>query len=268
MLSRNPLHLLSWSVGCFGICILVTQLSTQPNLLIVIATYNEIDNLPRLVAQLEALFPQAQILVIDDASPDGTGKWCDDANEKHPQLSVVHRARKLGLGSATIVGFQKALARSIPFVATMDADFSHDPASLVELVTAISKGKDQTFGVAIGSRYIPGGAIVGWPWYRRLASRLVNWFSQWMLRLPTHDNSGAFRVYRTSELKKIDLASLRSSGYGYLEEILWRLRREAVEMIEVPIVFSDRVRGKSKTSLLAGLNVFWQITKMGLGRWK
>ena len=237
-------------------------------MLIVIATYNEIDNLPRLVAQLEALFPLAQILVIDDASPDGTGKWCDDASEKHPQLSVVHRASKLGLGSATIVGFQKALARDIPLVATMDADFSHDPVSLVELVAAIDDRSGRTLGVAIGSRYIPGGSIVGWPWYRRLASRSINWFSNWMLQLPTQDNSGAFRVYRTSELRKIDLGSIRSSGYGYLEEILWRLRREAVEMVEIPIVFCDRVRGKSKTSFLAGLNVFWQITKMGIGRWK
>ncbi len=242
-------------------------MNSATNLLIVIATYNEIDNLPRMVARLEELLPHASVLVVDDASPDGTGKWCDEACGKHPRLSVVHRDRKLGLGSATIVGFQKALVRDIPLVATMDADFSHDPDSLVKLVEALQKSEDPSVGVAIGSRYVAGGAIKGWPFYRRFSSRAVNAFARWMLRLKTKDNSGAFRVYRCAALRKIDLATIRSSGYGYLEEILWRLDRAGVTMIEIPIVFRNREFGKSKTSLVAGLNVFWQIGKMGLGRW-
>jgi dolichol-phosphate mannosyltransferase len=242
-------------------------LNSPSKLLIVIATYNEIDNLPRILARLGELLPQAQVLVIDDASPDGTGKWCDEACSKHPQLSVVHRDRKLGLGSATIVGFQKALARDMPMVATMDADFSHDPDALVKLVSALETTGDQV-GVAIGSRYVPGGTIEGWSLFRKFSSRAVNLFARLMLRLKTKDNSGAFRVYRSSALRKIDLAAIRSSGYGYLEEILWRLDRAGVEMIEVPIVFRNREFGKSKANFISGLNVFWQIAKMGLGRWK
>lgn len=242
-------------------------MTSPAKLLIVIATYNEIDNLPRIVARLGELMPLAQVLVIDDASPDGTGKWCDEACGKHPQLAVVHRESKLGLGSATVVGFQKALARDMQMVATMDADFSHDPDALVRLASALEAAAEPV-GVAIGSRYVPGGAIEGWSLFRKFTSRSVNWFARCMLRLNTKDNSGAFRVYRISALRKIDLASIRSSGYGYLEEILWRLDRAGVEMIEIPIVFRNREFGKSKTSIISGLNVFWQIAKMGLGRWK
>jgi dolichol-phosphate mannosyltransferase len=243
-------------------------LKTSANLLVVIATYNEIDNLPRLVARLGEFFPAAQILVIDDASPDGTGKWCDEASSKHPNLSVVHRKRKLGLGSATMVGFQMALTHRIQLVATMDSDFSHDPAELVSLVAALDDPQHHQVGVAIGSRYVPGGSIEGWPVFRRMASWSVNRFARIMLRLETKDNSGAFRVYRCTALERIDLDAIRSEGYGYLEEILWRLKRAGVEMIELPIVFRDREHGKSKTNLADGLNVFWQITKMGIGRWK
>ncbi len=244
------------------------SLNSHCDLLIVIATYNEIDNLPRLVARLVELLPSAQILVIDDASPDGTGKWCEDAKAKYPALSTIHREGKLGLGSATLVGFQKALTREVSLVATMDADFSHDPASLVKLVNSLRSEQNRDIGVAIGSRYVPGGRIAGWPIYRRLASRGVNFFARFMLRLKTRDNSGAFRVYRCDALKKLDLATIRSAGYGYLEEILWRLDRAGVKMIELPIVFHNREHGRSKANVSAGLNVFWQITKMGIGRWK
>jgi len=240
----------------------------SPYLLIVLATYNEIDNLPSLVAQLESLLPTAQILVIDDASPDGTGKWCDDARGKHPRLSVIHRERKLGLGSAAILGFQRAIDDGFPLVATMDADFSHAPNQLIDLLKRIEQPAELDIGVVIGSRYIDGGGIEGWPLFRRIVSRCVNRYARLMLRLRTQDNSGAFRVYRTAALKKIDVTTVRSSGYGYLEEVLWRLSAAGVEMAEVPIIFRDREHGKSKTSLIAGINVFWQITKMGIGRWK
>ncbi len=164
-------------------------MDANPDLLIVIATYNEIDNLPTLVAKLVELLPDAQIMIIDDASPDGTGKWCDDASSKYPQLSVVHREAKLGLGSATMLGFQRALSRNFSMVATMDADFSHDPASLVKLVDLLRSDTEQKFGVAIGSRYVAGGSIKGWSLFRKLASRAVNLYSRFMLRLKTKDNS-------------------------------------------------------------------------------
>lgn len=238
----------------------------EPEILIVIATYNEIDNLPSLIDRLVALLPSAEILVIDDASPDGTGHWCDQAIASHPQLRVVHRVKKLGLGSATIIGFQTAIEREFPFVATMDADFSHDPTSLPQLWAALQSPEGQHYGVAIGSRYVHGGRIEGWPLRRQWVSRIVNFYSRCLLRLSTMDNSGAFRVYRTSALQRIQLDSIRSSGYGYLEEILWRLKRAGVDMIEIPITFRDRTVGQSKTSLREGIQVFWEITQLGIGR--
>jgi dolichol-phosphate mannosyltransferase len=242
----------------------------EGSVLVVVATYNEIDNLPRLIAQLVDVLPQAQILVIDDGSPDGTGRWCDRAVSQYPQLRVIHREDKLGLGSATILGFQQAITQNIPLVATMDADLSHDPASLPQLLAALQTPPQPPLptgymmGVALGSRYVDGGRIEGWPLRRRLVSKCVNFYSRILLRLKTRDNSGAFRVYRTAELERIDLGNLRSSGYGYLEEILCRLNELGVPMVEVPITFRDRTQGRSKTSLLEGVKVFWEILKLGI----
>jgi dolichol-phosphate mannosyltransferase len=243
-------------------------LDQKPNILLVIATYNERENLPALVEDLVERLPDLKILVIDDGSPDGTGAWCEAAKKQFSQLSVVHRPGKQGLGSATLLGFAHALEQDFEYVATMDADFSHDPASLVDLVRqAVEKGSHRA-GVVIGSRYVAGGRIIGWPWHRKFASRAVNFYARLLLRLNTRDNSSAFRVYRTEILRAIDVASLRSSGYGYLEEILWRLKRTGVEAIELPITFRDRERGHSKASVKVGLSVVWQITNIGLGLWK
>lgn len=236
------------------------------SVLIVIATYNELENLPRLVLELFDLLPDSTVLVIDDASPDGTGAWCDSARETYPKLEVLHRTGKLGLGSAALTGLRSAIERNFEFVATLDADFSHDPRNLLELLNSVNRLENQNIGVAIGSRYVSGGRIEGWPWYRKIVSRVVNMYSRRLLSLPTQDNSGALRVYRISSLKKIDLEKVHSEGYGYLEEILYLLRRAGVAMTELPITFRDRERGKSKTSLMAGIAVFWRITLLGMKR--
>jgi dolichol-phosphate mannosyltransferase len=236
------------------------------SVLIVIATYNELDNLPGLVSQIFESMPECRILVIDDASPDGTGKWCDVAKNTYPKLEVLHRKGKLGLGSGAITGLKIGLERDFDFVATLDADFSHDPKSLIKLLDACKTLAESDVGVAIGSRYVAGGRIEGWPWYRRLVSRAVNAYSRLLLQLPTADNSGAFRVYRTEALRKIDFNDIHSNGYGYLEEILFHLHQADVPLVEVPITFRDRTSGKSKTSLLTGLGVFWRITLLGLRR--
>lgn len=232
-------------------------------LLVVLATYNEIDNLPRLVLQLDQLLPEADLLVIDDGSPDGTGNWCEQAIGEFSQLSVIHREGKLGLGSAARVGFEYACDNHYEFVATMDADLSHDPNSLVDMVRLIQA--DDGCGLVIGSRYVPNGGTEGWPWFRRLTSRVLNHFARLVLQLKTRDNSGAFRVYRVCELEKMDLANLKCNDFAYLEEIIWRLKKLRVKMIEHPIVFCNRELGRSKTNPLLGVSVFWQILKMGLG---
>lgn len=241
---------------------------SHPGLLVVVATYNEIDNLPRLVHQITENLPTADILVIDDASPDGTGNWCEQSVSKYPRLSVIHRDAKLGLGSAAIAGFRYAEQHNYELIATLDADLSHDPDSLAAMVDLITDPNNAETGVVLGSRYVPGGGTEGWPFHRRLTSRVVNQFARLMLRLKTHDNSSAFRVYRASVLKQLDLNKLRSTDFAYLEEILWRLGKNKVPMLEYPILFRNRELGRSKTNALLGVNVFWQITQMGLGIWK
>ena len=234
-------------------------------LLTIIATYNERENLPELVEQLQRLIPEMQILVIDDNSPDGTGTWCRERQAKDASFQCIHRTGKLGLGSATVAGFRFALEHDYDLIATMDADFSHAPESLRTMVDAMYKEANQGVGIAIGSRYIDGGAIEGWPFFRHLSSRLVNGFARLFLRLPTHDNSGAFRIYRRTALKAIEVDRIQAHGYAYLEEILWRLHRQGVKMLELPITFVDRTKGTSKTSIAMGVQVFWHLLKIAVG---
>lgn len=243
-------------------------MDSKPSLLIVVATYNEIDNLPRLVHQITERLPEADILVIDDGSPDGTGNWCEQSASKYPQLTVIHREGKQGLGSAAVAGFRFAKKNEYDFVATLDADLSHDPASLSEMVELIRRDENSDVGVVLGSRYVEGGGTEGWPLTRRITSRAVNRFVRLMLGLKTLDNSGSFRVYRGKSLGQLDLTKLKSTDFAYLEEILWRLAKLDVKMIEHPILFRNREQGRSKTSTLLGLKVFWQISLMGLGIWK
>ena len=242
--------------------------SPQPRyrrLLTIIATYNERENLPRLVDQLQALLPEMQILVIDDNSPDRTGDWCRERQAEDASFQCLHRAGKLGLGSATLEGFRFALERDFDLIATMDADFSHAPENLRTMVDTMLEEANHGIGIAIGSRYIDGGAIKGWPLFRHLSSRLVNGFARVFLRLPTHDNSGALRVYRRWALERIEVDRIQSHGYAYLEEILWRLHRQDIRMLELPITFVDRTQGSSKTSLSMGLQVFWHLLKIAVG---
>ena len=215
----------------------------MPSTLVALATYNERDNLPALVDDVLNVLPSADILVVDDNSPDGTGRWCDARAADEPRLACMHRPEKQGLGSATIAAMRHAMADGYEIVTTMDADFSHDPAELPRLVSAL---REDDADVAIGSRYCEGGKIDGWPFHRRVASRLVNAVARRLLKLPTHDCSGAFRAYRVDVLKRIDLDAIRASGYAYLEEILCHLTAVGAKFTEVPITFRDRRAGRSK----------------------
>jgi dolichol-phosphate mannosyltransferase len=213
----------------------------SPRLLVAIATYNEIDNLPSLVDEILRFLPAAEILIVDDNSPDGTGTWCDDRARTDSRVKCVHRPGKQGLGSATLAAISAATGGSYDVVATMDADWSHDPKYLPALIAAT-----QSADVALGSRYCTGGQIEGWPLHRRVLSRWNNRLSRLLLRLPVYDSSGAFRAYRVAALQKINLNDVRATGYSYLEEILWHLRRAGATFAEVPITFHERRAGKSK----------------------
>jgi len=212
--------------------------------LVALATYNEIENLPGLTAEILRVLPTADLLVVDDNSPDGSGRWCDEWAAREPRLHCLHRAGKLGLGSATLEAMRWAIARDYEVFVTMDADWSHDPNHLPALVAATERAD-----VAIGSRYVEGGGIDGWPLYRRLVSRAINWLSRTLMRLPIRDTSGALRAYRVEKLRNVDLNAVRATGYAYLEEILWHLAQVDAGFAEVPITFHERRAGRSKVGL-------------------
>lgn len=228
--------------------------------LVVIATYNEIENLPALTESILEFAEDVEILVIDDNSPDGTGRWCDEQSQHDRRLRCQHRAGKLGLGTATIAGLSTAIQEGYDFVLTMDADFSHHPRHIPELRSRIlESGTD----VAIGSRYVRGGSVVGWPWYRRLMSRVINAFSRQVLGLDVADCSGAFRCYRVDALKRLDLSQVTSTGYAYLEEILWLLSRDGATFSEVPITFADRELGETKINWREAVQAVTTILRLG-----
>lgn len=216
----------------------------MPRTIVAVATYNELENLPSLVEAIHAALPEADILVVDDNSPDGTGDWAAERATADPRLSVIHREGKLGLGSATIAAMRHAIAGGYERIATLDADWSHPPEELPTLLK-LSESAD----VAIGSRYVEGGRIEGWPLSRRVVSRVMNRLTRLLLRVPVADASGAFRVYRTATLQRIDLGQISSNGYAYLEEIAWRLAANGATFTEHPITFRDRVAGHSKANL-------------------
>jgi len=216
--------------------------------LVTVATYNEIESLPRLVAAIRDAAPDVDILVVDDNSPDGTGRWCDDQRERDPRLHVLHRTGKLGLGTAIVAAMRYAIEHGYEYVLNMDADFSHDPKHLPALIAGMQPQEGPPLDVMIGSRYVAGGAVEGWPLHRQAMSKLVNAYARWLLGLDVRDCSGAYRCYRTSLLAKVDFDAIRSRGYSFQEEILWRLKLLGARMAETPITFVDRVHGKSKIS--------------------
>jgi len=209
--------------------------------LVALATYNEIDTLPSLVEAIHAELPDADLLVVDDHSPDGTGDWCAEFARQAPWFSCLHRAGKLGLGSALRAAMQTAIEQNYSSLITLDADWSHPPSALSPMIAAA-----ESADVVIGSRYCPGGGIEGWPWRRKVASRSINLATRFLLGVPVKDCSGNFRLYRTELLKQVPWEELQDDGYAYIEEILWHLHLLGSRFAEVPIVFTDRRAGESK----------------------
>ena len=195
-----------------------------------------------LAAILEAL-PQAQVLVVDDGSPDGTGQLADTIAAREPRATVLHRSAKEGLGPAYRAGFRWVLDRpETQAVVQMDADFSHDPRDLPRLLAPLMAGAD----LALGSRYVPGGGTAGWPWYRRLISRGGTTFARTVLLLPYRDLTGGFKAWRRELLDSIRLRDMGVNGYGFQIETTWWAHRRGARIVQVPIIFRERTAGRSK----------------------
>ncbi len=212
--------------------------------LVCIPTYNEATNILRLVDQVHEAAPDSDVLVIDDASPDGTGDLVRDRILKDAGLELMARPGKLGLGTAYMAGFAYGLQHGYASVLTMDSDFSHPPDKIPALLSEIERGAH----LAIGSRYVPGGAIQGWSPGRRVLSATANFVARSLLRLHTHDCTGGFRCYSLRTLQFLVTQPLRSSGYSALIELLTRCERAGLTIVEVPITFIDRTMGDSKIS--------------------
>jgi dolichol-phosphate mannosyltransferase len=230
--------------------------------LICIPTYNEASNILPLIEQVHEAAPEADVLVIDDASTDGTGDLVRDRILKDSQLEIMARPAKLGLGTAYMAGFAYGLQHGYGGVLTMDSDFSHPPDRIPALIAAVDAGAH----LAVGSRYVPGGAIQGWSPSRRVLSGSANFVARQLLRLHTHDCTGGFRCYSLRAVQFLVTQPLRSSGYSALVELLTRCERGGLTIVEVPITFSDRTRGQSKISRQEIFRAMLTVFRLAGGR--
>jgi dolichol-phosphate mannosyltransferase len=218
--------------------------AADERVLIVIPTYNEAENLPKIIPAAHEVLPQAHVLVVDDGSPDGTGRLADELSARDPRVHVLHRTGKGGLGTAYIAGFRWALARDYAFVFEMDADFSHQPRFLPAFLD-----KAQQADLVLGARYVPGGGTEGWSWKRELISRGGNAYARAVLGLwRLHDITGGFKCFRREVLAALDLDAIQQKGFGFQIELTYRTVRKGFRVAEVPIVFPDRAEGTSKMS--------------------
>lgn len=242
-------------------------LPSTERLLVVMATYNERETLPALVRDVRRLVPEADVLVVDDNSPDGTGSWVAGESAADPRIRCLHRPRKMGLGSATVDAFRYAVDHEYSLIVALDADGSHDPRYIPRMLERMAPERPDRPDVVIGSRYVAGGGTVGWPLRRRLMSRTINLFARLMLGLPVRDCSGAFRLMRVELIRRIDLSSIRSPGYSFFEEILWRFKQADARLEEIPIVFTNRAHGRSKINARETLSAIWMLLRLGFRNW-
>ena len=229
-------------------------------LLLVVPTYMEATNLPGLLEATFAAVPRAHVLIVDDASPDGTGAMAEAMSRRNPSVHVVHRAGKLGLGTAYVEGFAWALARGYALVGEMDADLSHDPRDVPRLLRAIRAGAD----VAVGSRNVPGGGILGWGLGRHVLSKGGSLYARLVLGAPVRDMTTGFKIYTREVLQAISPSTLRSNGYAFQIETTYRALLAGARVEEVPIVFVDRRAGSSKMDRRIFVEAVWSVWRMRL----
>jgi dolichol-phosphate mannosyltransferase len=236
--------------------------STSPRVLVSLATYNEAENLRPLVETIREFAPTAHVLVIDDKSPDGTGEIADDLSRTLRDVHVIHRAGKLGLGTATVAAMRFAVDGGYDYYINLDADFSHPPRFIPDLLAGMQK-----VDVMIGSRYVPGGGVEGgFDFRRKLMSTGINLYARLLLGLRTKDNSGSFRCYRVSKLAKIDFDWVRSRGYSFQEEILFWCKRVGATFGETPILFENRRGGTSKLNRNEAVKALQIMLTLGVDR--
>jgi dolichol-phosphate mannosyltransferase len=212
-------------------------------IVVLIPTYNERENISLIVARLRVSVPEADVLVLDDSSPDGTGAVADQLAADDAQVRVLHRKSKEGLGAAYLSGFDWALERGYDVLVEMDADGSHQPEQLPSLLLALASAD-----VVLGSRWVPGGSVVNWPIHRKALSRGGNVYVRVLLGMPIGDATGGFRAYRASALRTLDLKEVASHGYCFQVDLVWRAIRSGLKVVEVPITFVERTIGDSKMS--------------------
>lgn len=233
---------------------------TPGRALVILPTYQEAANIGAILRRVRDAAPDADLLVVDDNSPDGTAELAEELGRELGQIDVLRRTRKSGLGAAYRAGFEQALDHGYDVVVEMDADLSHDPSDLPALLREVERGAD----LAIGSRYMPGGAIPAWPTHRRALSRYGNRYASFVLGLHTTDATSGFRAYRSTALRNAAFQATHATGYAFQVEMAYRLARLGATIVEVPIVFVDRVSGRSKMSAHIAVEAMALVTWWGV----
>ena len=231
-----------------------------------IATFNEAASISPLLQAIHTIVPHAQILVIDDNSPDGTAKIVTKQSKEKEYIHLLLRIDRHGLGTATLEGIQFAQRRGAEIVIHLDGDLSHDSADLPRLLEALTPPNEEPFDIVIGSRRVRGGKTIGWSFKRHVASFLVSWFTRHVLRVPVHDASSGFRAIRLQGLKVMDLKGL-ASGYAFFEDFLWRAQRSGLRITEIPITFTDRKVGESKVTAIEIVRGARDLLKIAVRTW-
>ncbi len=228
--------------------------------LVIVPTYNEVENLSSVIGRLRQSLPSADILVVDDSSPDGTGELAESLAANDSAVSVLHRTKKDGLGHAYLAGIQHGLDSGYRFIIEIDADGSHDPAELPAMLSLAQDGAD----LVLGSRWVPGGSVLNWPWPRRMISRLGNSYARTVLGSRVRDLTSGFRVFRAEALRKVHLEAVASQGYCFQIEMAWRFERSGFAIVEHPITFVERAAGRSKMHIGIVLEALARVTVWGI----
>jgi dolichol-phosphate mannosyltransferase len=236
-----------------------SPIARESRILVSVATYNEAGNIAALIGEIHKYVPGADVLVIDDNSPDGTWKIAEDLGATDPRIKLLKRPGKLGLGTATLAAMKYAMDHGYDYLQNMDADFSHPPRYLPGIIAGMSK-----YDVMIGSRYVKGGGTENWPLPRKIISRSVNTLVRFLFRMPVQDASGAYRCYRVSKLREVRLDLVQSRGYSFQQEVLFRCHKAKCKMGEFPIIFENRRAGTSKVNRQEALRSMGMILYLGL----